>query len=289
MSANNTMHIVLPLAGPESAPAAFPVARIMTRTFNARLRVLATAAQLSALQATLPSGVQETFAMESIDGDLVEATMREVEDARQSMVILAFRLPDKAPAGEMPQAESLGCRMLENLSCPILIVPPERDMSAWQLRRELLPQDGTPSCAAALAHIVRRNARMGIESLVLRVAGANVGQPTEPGSLPTPRYVDHPQYEWETWAQEFLERVYGTGYGASVNADLSGMRLLMASGEPAAEILRISEEKDVDLIVLPWHGILRSGRAGMVKGVLRKAACPVLLLPEHSERRKCPR
>jgi nucleotide-binding universal stress UspA family protein len=52
-------------------------------------------------------------------------------------------------------------------------------------------------------------------------------------------------------------------------------------GDPAAEILRVAEERNCDLIVLGSHG--RSGLARLLMGnvadkVVRKAHCPVLVV-----------
>lgn len=284
MNDDNAMQIILPFVDAVSAEAALPVAKAIARSWNASLHLLATEMQLAAaqdfaLQMAQASGESETLAVATAAGDLVEATIQEVARLKQAMAILALRICDDAKNQQQP-IDTIGRQMLEKIDCPILLVPPDQDMGSWQLRRELLPQDGTPTCAAALAQIIRQSAMSRVENLVLRVAGANVGQPTEPGSLPTPRYVDHPQYEWEAWGQEFLERVDGMG----TSPGTAGMRLLMANGDPVTEILRISEEQSVDMIILPWHRVLRSGRARMVKAVLQRARCPVLLVPQRRKR-----
>jgi nucleotide-binding universal stress UspA family protein len=57
----------------------------------------------------------------------------------------------------------------------------------------------------------------------------------------------------------------------------------MLTGEPAAEIVRLAKEEDVDLIVMGTHG--RTGLRRMLMGsvaeaVVRHAECPVLTLKE---------
>jgi nucleotide-binding universal stress UspA family protein len=233
---------------------------------------MATGAQPSMAQDLRPLSVSpdepNAAVIEEVSGDLVEAMNHRVSTSRQAMVILAVRFRDEVSGSESQPIEAIGRRVLEKVICPILIVPPDRDMTTWRLRRELLPQDGTPGCAAALAQVINHSRQMGIENIVLRVAGAKVSQP---------RYVDHPQYEWEAWSREFLERI--VGMGANLNA--AGLRLLMATGEPAAEILRVVKEEAADMIIMPWHGTLDSGRARMIKAVLHGASCPVLLVPER--------
>jgi hypothetical protein len=282
MSTSDTMHVILPLMHPSHDRNAFTVARTMANVLSAPLHVVAAGMQpqsthdLAERLSILPEAL-DAVAIEEASGDMVNALTYRVNALGRAMVILSVRLHDEAQAVEEEPVEAIERELLEKISCPILIVPPGKDMSTWRLRKELLPQDGTPGCAAALAQIINQSSRTGTENLILRVAGANVGQPTEPGSLATPRYVDHPQYEWEAWSQEFLDRICGMG----ANLNRAGLRLMMATGEPAAEILRVAQEEAVDMIILPWHGTLGSGRAGMIKAVLNGTSSPVLLVPQH--------
>jgi nucleotide-binding universal stress UspA family protein len=282
VNADNTMHIVFPLINPPHERTAFPVARFMAKIMSASLHVVAAGVQAPAAQdlarrLSVPSEEFDAIVIEEASGNPIDAMIHRVSASRPAMLILAARLGGDAPGWNKHPAGAIDWQVLEKISCPILIVPPGRDMSGWRLRKQLLPQDGTPGCAAALAQVINRSRQHGIENLVLRIAGAKVGQPTEPGSLATPRYVDHPQYEWEAWGREFLDRICGMG----AHLDQAALRLMMATGEPAAEILRVAEEEAVDMIILPWHGTLGPGRARMIKAVLHKATCPVLLLPER--------
>lgn len=281
MQADDTTHVLLPMFDPAHERSGFQVARTLANTLGAPLRVATAGAttpapQDLAQQMSIPVEQLDDVAIENITGNLADATIRIANALQRVIVVLVIRFQDEVPPDG---AQTLGVsaqQVLEKITGSVLAVPPDRELNGWHLRRELLPQDGTPNCASALAKVIGRFMQLGIENLVLRVAGAQVGQPNEPGSLATPRYVDHPQYEWETWGREFLDRV--TGMGANPGA--SGLRLLMASGEPAVEILRVAQEEAVDLIVLPWHCAFGSGRAHMVKAVLRDTSCPVLLLPE---------
>jgi nucleotide-binding universal stress UspA family protein len=281
MQTDNTRHLVLPMIDPVRERSGFQVARILADAFGASLRVAMAgattpAAQDLARQLSVPAEQLDDVVIENTAGNLADATIRIADTLQQTMVILAVRFRDEATPNDAQTLDAIAQQILEKITGSVLVVAPDRDMSNWHLRKELLPQDGTPNCATALAQFIDRSVQMGIENLVLRVAGVRVGQPAEPGSLPTPRYVDHPQYEWETWGREFLDRVTGMG----TNPGASRLRLLMASGDPATEILRVAREESVDLIVLPWHCAFGSGRARMVKAVLRDTSCPVLLLPE---------
>jgi nucleotide-binding universal stress UspA family protein len=285
MNANNATHIVVPLINPTHDQAALPVAQTMAKILDARVHAVAAAGTQITLhdlaqQLSVPLENLNTLAIEQADGDLVDAMIRTVDELKQqAMIVLAVRFRDHVPRSKPQSINAIARRILERIHCPILLVPPDRDMTHWRLQKELLPQDGTPGCVVALTQVMSQSPRTRIEYLILRVAGANVGQPTEPGSLATPRYVDHPQYEWEAWGKEFLERICGIG----ADPRETGIRLMMVEGDPATEILRVAQEQSVDMIILPWHGALGSGRARMVKAVLRDATCPVMLLPQHED------
>ena len=136
----------------------------------------------------------------------------------------------------------------------------------------LVPHDGTPSTSAALQPAAELAKRGRAELLVLHVADTRAA-PAELGSLTTPRYVDQPQHEWPAWSSEFVKRLAS----ACPLGDLH-VRLLLAHGNTAAEILRLSEKQSTDLIVLAWRGIWEAPRAATLKDILREALCPVMVV-----------
>ncbi|HJV88543.1 MAG TPA: universal stress protein [Noviherbaspirillum sp.] len=280
------MHIVLPFVDSPGFGAALPVALVVAKTLRAELRVVTDATRMPQVddalrRANLPQEERDAIIVERATGDLADATLHAAGAARHAMVILATRFHGERAEEPAPDSDAFGHDILERITRPVLIVPPDRDMHAWQWRKQLLPQDGTPECAGALAQVINRSSHFGIENLVMRVAGADVGQPTEPGSLATPRYIDHPQYEWDIWGQEFLDRIQAMG----VRIGEQKLTLLMASGDPGVETLRTAREKEADMIVLPWHCAIGSGRALLVKSILEGAECPVLLLPQRGSDR----
>ena len=56
------------------------------------------------------------------------------------------------------------------------------------------------------------------------------------------------------------------------------VRMFLAHGDPAAEILRLSERQSTDLIVLAWRGKWETPRATTLKDILREARCPVMVV-----------
>jgi nucleotide-binding universal stress UspA family protein len=135
-------------------------------------------------------------------------------------------------------------------------------------QKVLLPLDGSQLAEVALAYVKGIASRLGLEVLLLHVAGKG-----ESESLPLHRaYIEH--------ASEILSREMAEiqdkprGRSATVKGEV-------VVGYAADEILRYAEEKEVDLIMMATHG--RSGIGRWVMGsvadkILRSAALPVLLV-----------
>ncbi len=134
-------------------------------------------------------------------------------------------------------------------------------------QRMLLPLDGSELAETALSYAKGIAGRLGLEMLLLHVAGKG-----EAESLPLHQaYIDHVS---DRLRREMAE-VQGKAGGQPV------VKGEVAIGYPAEEILRYAGEKEVDLIMMATHG--RSGVSRWVMGsvadkVLRSAALPVLLI-----------
>jgi len=75
--------------------------------------------------------------------------------------------------------------------------------------------------------------------------------------------------------EEFVERHVGKG---------DDITLEVALGVPHVEIVRLAEERQADLIVMATHGrgfISHAVMGSTTERVLRRAPCPVLVVPER--------
>ncbi|MFZ3180056.1 MAG: universal stress protein [Methylocystis silviterrae] len=97
--------------------------------------------------------------------------------------------------------------------------------------------------------------------------------PAEPGSLTTPRYVDQPQHEWPAWSSEFVERL-----ACICPLGHLHVRLFLAHGDPATEILRLTEKQSTDLVVLAWRGRWEVPHAAILKDILRESRRPIMMV-----------
>ena len=162
--------------------------------------------------------------------------------------------------------------VLRESPCPLILVPPERGLTSWYLHHILVPHDGTPTTSASLKPAVDLADRAGAELLVAHITDS-ISASKEPGTLTSPRYVDQPQYEWAAWGSEFANRLACICPLGHVH-----LRVFLGHGDPAAEILRLSERHSSDMIVLAWRGEWEVPRAAILKEVLRRAHCPVFVL-----------
>jgi len=162
--------------------------------------------------------------------------------------------------------------VLRHAPCPVVLVPPGHGLSAWHLHHVLVPHDGTPTTSAALRPAAELAERASAELLVAHVTDIGAA-PAEAGSLTTPRYVDQPQHEWPAWTSEFVKRLACVCPLGHLH-----VRLVLARGNPAAEIVRLAKKQSTDLVVLVWRGKWEVPHATTLKAILHKARCPIMVL-----------
>jgi nucleotide-binding universal stress UspA family protein len=208
----------------------------------------------------------------AIDGDPVEALTRLVGHGT-SVDAFAFGLscscaPGPASSGMGHVAEAL----LNAHVAPVLLVRPGMRPVAG-LRRMYVPLEGSPSTSAAMRAADDALCARGREIVMLHVVTGAV--PVEAGSLPAPRIMDQEHYEWAAWQDEFTMRFSQCPEGGR-------HRVAVRVGEPAAIIADEAGKSDAELIVLSWSGSFESGHGAVIRGLLKTAPCPLLLVPSGS-------
>lgn len=201
-------------------------------------------------------------------GLLADAIVREA--AARNTVLIVMCVPAQ-PDG--PALESVLGDVLLTAPCPVVLVPSIRIRQPWALRRLVLPHDGTPTSAAAIAPTADLASRAGADLVVLHVATPSDERPAESGAFVVPRYLDQPQHEWPAWSREFLERVRCLGYPANMEK----LRLVLAHGEAGTAILEFARSNASDLVALAWRGSLEPERAQTIRRVISEASCPVIV------------
>jgi nucleotide-binding universal stress UspA family protein len=216
---------------------------------------------------------------EALRGMVIEVAVGDVaeriaESSRASSVAFLV-LPVDSSGPDPCGLGLLAARALQTAGSSVIVVRPGH--RCRRLARILVPLDGTPSTAAAVAP-AGELARLAGASLDLVMVG-QIEKPTpvpvELGTMVTPQYVDQPQHEWPAFSQEFLSRFLG-----AIGRCPRGVpaRFFLRAGDPATEILRAAKELDSDLIALVWHGGCEGDHGRVFRRILHDAGLPVLVL-----------
>jgi len=112
-------------------------------------------------------------------------------------------------------------------------------------KKILLPLDGSALAERAIDPVEMMAAASGAEVLLLRIVPAPLGGAPEAGQAEESQAF----LEGAAKAKGYLEKVVARLAGKSVKS-----RILVASGEPYAGILRVAHKEDVDFIAMTTHG-----------------------------------
>lgn len=142
---------------------------------------------------------------------------------------------------------------------PVIVVPDAAPASRAAIRRVLVPLDGTPESAAAVAVSIGWFADAGVDIVALHVFN----------EATMPRFWDQAAHAHQAWAEEFLAR----------NQLPPGARVELRSGVPGEHVVDVAAQEDADLIALGWSRQPGPGRARTVRHTVLAATVPVLLVP----------
>src|SRR6516165_9576930 len=252
--------ILVPLDGTKQALAALPVAIVLGEIEQAALHILHVGEREQADEESRSRIARET---ELLDGLAINTRVGmpavEILQAAAEIKPRAIVMCKHSATEGKKMLGRTAMKVLHNALCPVVLVPPERGVRAWHLHHVMVPHDGTPSTSAALPPAAELAERGGAELLLVHVSDVRAG-PTEPGSLTTPRYVDQPQHEWPAWAGEFVNRL-----ACGCPLGHLHVRVFLASGNTASEVLRVSKKQSTDLIILAWRGLWEAPRAATLK------------------------
>lgn len=267
--------VLVPLYGKRAPTGAIAMARLVASALHLPLHgMFVSPEQVPAGE--VPRRLQASPS--ALDGLVIDV---EVGDPVERLAAFAERNPTSLVVVETdPEAQSaeglavgdLAAHVLEALRAPVLLVPPG---ATPRLERILLPLDGTPSTASALAPAGELARDLGASLDILLVGEAHHGPQTERGAMSPPQYVDQPQHEWPAFSDEFLHR-FLTAIGHCPPEVPTQFHL--GAGDPADEILRYAGDLASHLTVLVWHGHLEDQHGSVFRKVIERASWPVLVL-----------
>lgn len=261
--------ILLALGDAHDAQAALRVVKRLCARSPQRVRLMhASEPAMSTEEVLEHLGLQakdvEGLVVEPLTGPPAQTLLDAARAEGCGLIILGLRPKDDEP-GEVLR------KLLLEAPCPLLLVPPDLRPNWGEGGTVLLPLDGTPSTAsvAPLAIDLAARNEAGLEILYVGVPR----QPSEPGSMVLPSFLDQPQHEWAMWKREFLFRFGECFWGGKLPMEAS---LVLATGDPGDAILELAKRHPPDLIVIGWHGELDRARAQTLRKVLRHSRWPVL-------------
>jgi nucleotide-binding universal stress UspA family protein len=169
---------------------------------------------------------------------------------------------------------SVADKVMRTADQPTLLISPSEDATARQaiqLRRIVVPLDGSPLAEAALAPAARLAAAAGARLVLLRVQSWPVMTTM---ALPYVPDLGPVEAELERQAQQYLEGVLGR-LPAGVAADIAVLR-----GIPTMTLVDYVQENAVDLVVMTTHGRggVRRLALGSTADRLIRLGLPVLLI-----------
>ncbi len=267
--------VIVPLDGTREALAALPVARVLAALEGATVQIVHVSERdLSPrdLLERVGLGPEETTGsvLQARTGSPAEEICRVVSEREGSSVVMCVRTGRRRVGRELG---SVARAVLGGAHARVVFVPPEPRLAPFALRRIVFPHDGAPGKADALDAATRLARGAKAELLVLHVVAAtSAGE--EAGTFPPPFYVDQPQHEWPAWTREFLDRLCcGCEEGPR-----TALGLLLLRGDPADALVGYVTGHQVDLLVLGWRGSVAPERASVVRSLVARAPCPVLVV-----------
>ncbi len=271
--------VLLALDGSPAAATALPVARAVAAQLGAGVEILhVSSGPDSSRHERLYREREEPDGMELrviLNEEPAPAILRAADDPAVTLVVLTTHGRIVEPGRSLGRVAE---KVIAGAARPILLVRPEAAAESGGhiagLKRLLAPVDGSPATAVALRSVANLAVQLGASMDLLYVAGPASVPAQEPGSIGAPRYVDQPQHEWPHWAGEVIARVGGyANWPANVP-----MRMYLALGEAGPEVVRFAAAHGEDAIVLVRRSRLEPGRAAVLRAVLDRAPCPVLLV-----------
>ena len=177
--------VLVPLDGSTNATAALSVARGLAHLKGATVVLIHVGREALApdeLLGRMRLSAEDVrgLVIDQCTGSPAEAIVREA--AARHTVLIVMCAPAR-PDGPLHGFGSVLGDVLRTAPCPVVLVPSIRGRHPWALRQLVLPHDGTPTSAAAIAPTADLASRAGADLVVLHVATPGAERPAEFGDI----------------------------------------------------------------------------------------------------------
>ena len=271
--------ILVPLDGSEIASRSLSCAAWLASRLGASLHVLYSGDPLPADQALDRLGVprehRPSVVLHQTTGEPRAEILAAIQTYRIGLVVMTARGESVAGKTDSP-LEPLGHvarGVAEQSPVPVLVVPRAyEERVPW--RSGLVPVSGEVETDQSLMLALQL-----ANALDFEVTIAHVVQDAQAGQTALP-CADAAHHEYAETLNELVARACPL----CSPADRQRIRdFRVYRGDVARVLLELIDQEQFDVIIVGWHGLLEAGHAQVVKNLLQRLHCPMLLAKRQSK------
>jgi len=267
--------IAVPLDGSRIALKGLGVATWLASRLGARLHVLSVDSPKPSEEALRELGVPAKYwallDFHRLSGDAAaEILAAERRYGIDLIVMTAWGAGGRETAGPGREVGHVARTVIEQTRSPVVLLPPNyKESLPW--RSALVPLSGEVGTDESLAVALKLAGALDLSVTVAHVATAEDAS-SPPGA---PLYPDASYHEYPHLLNELVERACPL-CTAEERRRIEDFCLL--HGDVAEELLALIERKQTSLLVVGWHGRFARGRAAVLKALIVRLTCPLLLV-----------
>lgn len=266
--------ILVPLDGSDIASRSLACAAWLASRLGAPLHVLYSGDPVPADQAldrlNVPREYRPSVVLHQTTGEPTAAILAASETYRIGLIVMTARGESAAGRTDSP-LEPLGHvarGVAEQSPVPVLVLPRAyEERVPW--RSGLVPVSGEVETDQSLMLALQL-----AKALDFDVTIAHVVQDTQSGQAALP-CADAAHHECAETLNELVARACPL-CGPAERQRIKDLRVYR--GDVARELLDLLDQKHFDVIIVGWHGLLQAGHAQVLKNLLQRLRCPVLLV-----------
>lgn len=272
--------LLVPLDGSSIAARALGCAAWVADRLGATLHVLSATdhewpAREALEQLNVPARYWSSIVLHQAPTFPEEAILEAIQRHDIGLVIMTAR-GEAAESGAEGAADPLKTvghvtrKIIEASPAPVLLLPAGyRESLPWD--SVLVPLSGEVEADEALAVAVRFANSLGLSIHVAHVAQSLRSE----GHVLTGGYADAPHHEQPARLAELVRQAVP---GCAPEECRCISDVTVCRGDTAAELLQLIERRQVDLVVVGWHGRFARGHANVLKQLVGEARCAILLV-----------
>jgi nucleotide-binding universal stress UspA family protein len=265
--------ILVPLDGSPEALESLGVATWLASRLAARVHILNAGEPPPGADALARLGVPETYRafveLHQVRGEAAASIVAATQRYQAGLIVMTARGQSvPAPAEFGPIVGHVTREVIEQSGSPVLVLPPYyREALPW--RSVLVPLSGEPATDESLTVALHL-----AQALDLRVAIAHVVEAVPPGGG-TGRYADEAHHEFAQTLNQLVARACPT----CTEEERSRIEAFhLAHGNVAEELEELITRDRASVLVVGWRGDFMVGHAQVLKALVQRIYCPVLLV-----------